>query len=92
MRVDRHPCKSGVLAEFPNAQVFQGWEGGCAFKAQRDGKPFIIIDEGTMADFMDENDPTEREILNRLVSVIEFESEAERDAYIAREMQFGVIQ
>ena len=58
-----------------------------AYKAERDGKPFVI--EGTMADFLDDSDPTDREVMSRLVSVIEFEDAAERQAYIAREMGFG---
>ena len=90
MRVERHPYGFDTPGRFPNARRFRGWEGGCAYKAERDGKPFVIIDEGTMADFLDESDPTDREVLNRLVSVIEFENEAEREAYIASRMAFGV--
>lgn len=90
MQIERHPFRFDTHGQFPNARAFRGWEGGCAYRAKRGGKPFLIIDEGTMADFLDENDPTDREVMNRLVSVIEFDDEAEREAYIAREMRFGV--
>lgn len=70
-------------------RLFKGWEGGCAFKAERDGKPFIVSDGRTIAEFLDEADLPDPEALNGLVSVIEFENEAERDAYITREMAFG---
>jgi hypothetical protein len=90
MRVERHPYKFDIYGQFPNAREFRGWEGGCAFRAERDGRPFLIIDEGTMADFLDENDPTDGDTLNCLVSVIEFEDDAEREAYIAHKMGFGV--
>lgn len=90
MQIERHPFTFDTHGQFPNARAFRGWEGGRAYRAERDGKPFLIIDEATMADFLDENDPTDREVMNRLISIIEFHDEAEREAYIVREMRFGV--
>lgn len=90
MQIERHPFTFDTHGQFPNARAFRGWEGGCAYRAERDRKPFLIINEGTMADFLDENDPTDREVMNRLISVIEFDDEAERETYIEREMRFGV--
>lgn len=93
MRVERRPYEFDILAEFPNARLFKMWEGGGAFKAERDGKPFIISDARTLAD--DVEYTVELGLVNRetaldgLVSVVEFEDEAERAAYVAREMAFG---
>lgn len=89
MRAERRPYNFDTRHEFPDARPFRAWEGGCAYKAERDGKPFIIIDGRTMADFVDEADLPDREALNGLVSVIEFDSEAERNAHIAQKMVFG---
>lgn len=90
MRVEKHSYRFDTRDHFPNARVFRGWEGGCAYQAERDGKPFIIIDEGTLAAFLDENDPTDREVMSRLVSVIEFMDEAERQAYKACVTNVGI--
>lgn len=90
MRMEHHPWDFDVTMRFPNARAFRAWEGGCAYKAERDGKPFIIVDEGTMADFLDENDPTDQEVLSRLVTVIEFNDDAERNEYIVVEMIHGI--
>jgi hypothetical protein len=49
------------------------------FKAERDGEPFIISNGPTIAEFLDEPDLADSEALDGLVSVIEFEDEAERD-------------
>lgn len=43
-----------------------------------------------MADFLDEKNPADRDSLSRLVAVIEFNDEAQREAYIAHEINFGV--
>jgi hypothetical protein len=89
MRVERRPYDFEICAEFPNARLFKAWEGGGAFKAERDGKAFIISDGRTIAEFLDESGLADRATLDGLVSVIEFDDEAERDAYVAREMAFG---
>jgi hypothetical protein len=87
MKVERFPCGYDVLNRFPNARRFKGWEGGCAYKAEHEGKAYLILDEGTMADFLDEDD---QDLVQQLISVIEFNNEAEREAYIAEHMAFGV--
>lgn len=75
MKTARHPLGYKVLDAFPNARLRQGFEGGAVYLAERDGKPYIIVDEGTMADFLDEED-------EQLVQVIEFDCEQEREAYL----------
>jgi hypothetical protein len=89
MRVERRPFAFELRAEFPNACRFQVWEGGGAFRAERGGTPVIVIDERTLADFLDEADSQDAGALDALVSVLEFETEAQREAYIAQEMALG---
>lgn len=75
MTVTAHPFDLSVSKNFPNACQVRVWEGGCAYFAERDGVSFLIIDQGSLADFAAEDD---RELLDRLVKVIAFDSEAER--------------
>src|SRR5262245_4644906 len=89
MLIERRPFAFDLRAEFPNARQFRVWEGGAAFKAERDGVPVIVIDNRTLAEFLDEADSQDASALDALVSVLEFETEAERDAYVAQEMTFG---
>ena len=56
-----------------------GFEGGVIFQAKKDNKHYIIIDEGTLADFLDEDD---RDLLEQLVKIIEFETEEELNHYL----------
>lgn len=56
-----------------------GFEGGAIYKASKDGKFYLIIDEGTLADFLDEDD---QDILDQLVKIIEFENEDELNNYL----------
>ena len=51
--------------------------------AEVDGKSYIIVDEGTMADFLLAGDPSDAEVLSRLITVMEFESHDERDSKLA---------
>ena len=74
MRIERRPYDFDIHTEFPNARLFRAWEGGGAFKVERDGKSFVISDGRPIAEFLDEADLTDRDALNRLVSVIEFEN------------------
>jgi hypothetical protein len=56
-----------------------GFEGGAIYKAIKDNKHFLIIDEGTLADFLEEDD---QDILDQLVKIIEFENEDELNKYL----------
>ena len=87
MIIERHPYHYSVAENFPGARRIVGFEGGAAYAAERDGKPYIIVDEGTMADFLG---PEDQDLLNALVQVIEFESEEERASYIKKELNFAV--
>lgn len=79
MKTTTHPFAFDVSGTFPNARQICGWAGGCAYLAERDGISYVIIDEGTLADFLGEGD---RKLLDQLVKVIAFDSEAERSAYV----------
>lgn len=83
MKTTRHPPTFDTDREFPNARMLRGWEGGAAYAAERDGAFFIVIDESTMSDFLDEDDPTDRDVLDRLVTVLEFPDEQARDRHAA---------
>ena len=63
--------------DFPDKRLLRGFEGGAVYTAEREGRFYLITDEGTMADLLDEED---REGLT-FGSVREFESEAEALAY-----------
>ena len=83
MRIEHHSWSYDLNARFPQQRLIFGYEGGCVAAAEADGKFFITIDEGTMADFLDENDPTDAEVLNRLKTIMEFDTAAERDSKLA---------
>ncbi len=63
---------------FPQRALLQGFEGGAVFTAERDGRFYVIQDEGTLADFLSDEDLAGLE----LTKVLEFETAAERSAYI----------
>lgn len=54
-----------------------GGEGFGTYVGRFEGKPAFIVDSGTMAAFIDEE-----EALGQLVSLTVFESEAARDEYL----------
>ena len=63
--------------DFPDMRLLRGFEGGAVYTAERGGRFYLITDEGTMADLLDEED---REGLT-FGSVREFDTEAERRKY-----------
>ena len=62
-----------------NHQRVAAWEGGAAYIAEKEEKPILIIDESTMADFLFDDD---QDLLDSLVSIIEFDSIEERQNFI----------
>lgn len=79
MRVEHRPYNYDLRERFPQARRLFGYEGGAVFTAERDGKAYILIDAGTMADFLDENDPSDAEVMQRLVTIEEYDDISERD-------------
>jgi hypothetical protein len=79
LKTTTHPFDFSVSENFPNARQVRGWEGGCAYLAELNGVSYVIVDEGTLADFVGEDD---RHLLDQLVKIIAFDSEAERSQYV----------
>jgi uncharacterized protein (UPF0216 family) len=68
------------IEEFPDRVLLRGFEGGAVYTADRGGKFYLILDESSMAGLLDEEDLAGLE----LVKVLEFDTAAERAAYIRK--------
>lgn len=79
MKITKHPFRYKFKEKFPDAKKIGGFEGGSVYRAFKDNKHYLIIDEGTLADFVEEKD---KDLLNQLVKVIEFETEEELNKYL----------
>lgn len=79
MDITKHPFRYNYKAEFPNLKEIASFEGGVIYKATKDKKHYLIIDEGTRADFLDEED---KDLLDQLIKIIEFETEEELNHYL----------
>ena len=79
MKVVKFPLSYYFKEIYPDAKRIGGFEGGAIYKATKDGKYYLIVDEGTMADFLDEDD---KDLLDHLVQVIEFDTEEELNQYL----------
>jgi hypothetical protein len=66
-------------SDFSTSKVLARFEGGAVLTAERDGKFFVIQDESTMAGFLSDEDAEGIDF----VKVLEFDTNAERDAHIA---------
>ncbi len=66
--------------EFADKSTVKGFEGGVVYAADADGKFYLVLDEGTMSDLLDEED---REGLE-FVKTYEFDTAAERNTYLAK--------
>jgi hypothetical protein len=81
MRMERYPNNYPVNEFFPERRSLKGFEGGELFLAEKDGLYYLIADEGTMADFLM---PDDNDLLNKLVTIYEFDNVEERDQYIKK--------
>ncbi|GIK21758.1 MAG: hypothetical protein BroJett005_11720 [Ignavibacteriota bacterium] len=79
MKIYKHKFGFNYRELFPDSKMIGGFEGGAIYKASKDGKFYLIIDEGTLAEFLDEDD---QDILDQLVKIIEFENEVELNNYL----------
>lgn len=75
---------------FPDMIEYLGWEGGMAYKAIKNGKPYLIIDDGSMAEVFDENDPSDKKILDSMTTIIQFKDKEELEKYVTDNMSFAV--
>ena len=82
MKMESHPYNFPISEYFPIRRLFAGFEGGSLELAEKDGKYYLIADEGTLADFLL---PEDADLLNQLIKIYEFNSEAEREQYIHKQ-------
>lgn len=83
MHIQHFPWNYSLDSRFPERRSIFGYEGGVVQAAEAGGKSYIIGDEGTMADFLLESDPSDAEVMSRLVTVMEFDTIEERDRKLA---------
>lgn len=79
MNITKYPFRYNFKAEFPNLKEIASFEGGAIYQAKKEDKHYLIIDEGTLADMLDEDD---KDLLDQLVKIIEFETEEELNNYL----------
>jgi hypothetical protein len=63
-------------ADFSELHLLVALEGGAIYTAERQGKFYLVQDESSMADLLDEQD--RRDIARWLLKVLEFDTAAER--------------
>ncbi|MFZ1517691.1 MAG: hypothetical protein WAU11_02895 [Ignavibacteriaceae bacterium] len=79
MKIYKHKFGFNYRELFPDSKMIGGFEGGAIYKAIKESKFYLIIDEGTLADFLDEDD---QDVLDQLIKIIEFENEDELNNYL----------
>lgn len=84
MRKTKHPWNYDWAVDFPQHVHGRSWEGGGLYCAYRNGKYYLIYDEGTLADFLDGSDPSDKEVLDRLITVVEFDTEEARQDHLQK--------
>ena len=70
-----------ISDEFPNHRKVVCLEGGVIIAAEKEGKYLLITDERTLA-LAGILTPEDYDLLEKLVTVREFETEAERQMYL----------
>lgn len=70
--------------EFEDRKRVAGFEGGALYVAERDGRYWVIVDEGTMRDFLSEEDAEGIEF----VKTVAFDTAEERAEYVRE--RYGV--
>jgi len=80
MRIEKPPYNYPIEKNFPLRQRLVGFEGSSLWLAEKDERYYVIVDEGTMADFLlpGEDD----DLLNEMVKIYEFDSESNRQRFI----------
>ena len=72
------PFQTDLTAQYDNLEMLFTFEGGAFFFAIRNNKYYVISDEGTMADFFEDDE----EMLAILKTEYEFENKEECRIYI----------
>jgi hypothetical protein len=52
MKSYKHPLSFNYKNIYPDVKLIHSFEGGVVYKATKDGKYYLIFDEGTMDDFL----------------------------------------
>ena len=79
MKIYKHKFGFNYRGLFTDSKMIGGFEGGAIYRAIKDNTHYLIIDEGTLADFLDQDD---QDLLDQLVKIIEFENEDELNKYL----------
>jgi hypothetical protein len=79
LETERLPFDTNLEGRFPRRRKLAVGEGWVLYEAECDGWPYLILDEGTLADFIS---PEDEHLLEQLVTVMRFESHAHRRAYV----------
>lgn len=82
METTKHPICYPFLKYYPNAEEVFGFEGGVLYKSVKENEYVVIVDNGTIADFLDEDD---QDLLEQLVTVIKFNSEEELNTFLGEQ-------
>ena len=80
MRTETLPYKFDLRKRFPTMLRLETFEGGAEFAVEKGGKFYLIRDERTMADLIP---PDDEDLLDKMLTVWEFDSDAERNNYIS---------
>jgi hypothetical protein len=81
MRTENLPYKFDLRKRFPDMRRLEVFEGGAEFAVEKGGKYYLIRDERTMADMVP---PDDEDLLDKMLTVLEFDSEDERGDYLRR--------
>lgn len=81
VRTENLPYKFDLCKRFPVMRRLEALEGGAEFAAEKGGKFYLIRDGRTMAEMIP---PDDEDLLDKMLTVLEFDSEDERNDYISR--------
>jgi len=73
-----------MMESFSNRRRVAAFEGGALYTAEKGGKYWVLVDEGTMRDFLSGEDAEGIEF----VKTVPFETAEERDRYLRE--RYGV--
>lgn len=77
MKKRHYPKNYNYKTFFTNLTVNRRFEGGVEYLAEKDSKYFLITDESTLSEFVDDLDDI-------LITIIEFENGDELEQYISK--------
>lgn len=90
MHTEEQPYSDPIEKDFPNRQILFQCEGGIVWLAEKDGRFYVITDEGSMAGFLDPEE--DEDMLSQLKNIHEFDTEADRERYIEKRGWSGFRQ